>query len=289
MSLRYRVLLLALLLSGFAVSAAEKCKQEQCHNTVVFITEHSMPGTYLNEQGVPAGVMVELVQELSRRMQQQGAYFLMPWARAMQRAQQTPRSVLFETVRNPEREALFKWVGPVKFFDMQLYGPAELAGLSISAAELSQRYVACGYRGASYQQALESMGFNEGQNLVLMSRAGDCVQMLRLGRSELTPLNVLRHGPRYTEAGLNLVPLQPISEVSLYLAFSLDFSDEEIALWQQQLDLMFNDGTVRKLYQGTFSDELIQRLERAAQRRIAIQQTGAERAPSIEAAPGQEP
>ena len=74
MSLRYRVLVLALLLSGFAVSAAEKCKQEQCHNTVVFITEHSLPGTYLNEQGVPAGVMVELVQELSRRMQQQGAY-----------------------------------------------------------------------------------------------------------------------------------------------------------------------------------------------------------------------
>lgn len=289
MSLRYWGLLLALLLTGTTLSAAEKCKQEQCHNTVVFITEHSMPGTYLNEQGVPAGVMVELVQELTRRMQQQGAYFLMPWARAMQRAQQTPRSVLFETVRNPEREALFKWVGPVKFFDMQLYGPSELAGLSISATELSQRYVACGYRGASYQQALESMGFNEDQNLVLMSRAGDCVQMLRLGRAELTPLNALRHGPRFTQAGLNLVPLQPISEVALYLAFSLDFSDAEIALWQQQLDLMFNDGTVRKLYQHTFSDELIQRLERSAQHRTAIRQTESDHSAVTQTAPGQEP
>lgn len=289
MTLRYRGLLLALLLAGATVSAAEKCKQEQCHNTVVFITEHSMPGTYLNEQGAPAGVMVELVQELTRRMQQQGAYFLMPWARAMQRAQQTPRSVLFETVRNPEREALFKWVGPVKFFDMQLYGPAELVGLNISAAELSQRYVACGYRGASYLQALASMGFNEGQNLVLMSRAGDCIKMLRLGRAELTPLNVLSHGPRYTQAGLNLVPLQPISEVSLYLAFSLDFSDAEIALWQQQLDLMFNDGTVRKLYQDTFSDELIQRLERAAQHRTAIRQTESDHKAVTQAAPGQVP
>lgn len=272
MLLHYRLLLLALLLSGLAVSAAEKCKQEQCLNTVVFITEHSMPGTYLNEQGVPAGVMVELVKELTSRMQQQGAYFLMPWARAMQRAQQTPRSVLFETVRNPEREALFKWVGPVKFFDMQLYGPAELAGLSVSLSELSQRYAACGYRGASYQQALASMGFSEGRNLVLMSRAGDCLQMLRLGRAELTPLNLLQHGERFNQAGLSLVPLQPISEVSLYLAFSLDFSDAEIARWQQQLDLMFNDGTVRKLYQDTFSEQLIQRLEGAAQRRMAIHQ-----------------
>lgn len=261
-----RVLFVALVLL-WPVAAAEKCVQSQCANTVVFITEHSMPGTYLNDKGVPAGVTVELVKELTRRMEQQGVYFLMPWARAIQRAQATPRSVLFETVRNAERENLFKWVGPIKFFDMQLYGPDELSGLGLSVAQLTERYVACGYRGASYQSALEKMGFRDGNNLVLMTRAGDCIQMVKLGRAELTPLNQLRHGDRFTQAGLNLVPLVQISEVALYLAFSLDFSDSEVAEWQRTLDEMYSDGTVRTLYQEHFSDELIGRLERDVRRR----------------------
>lgn len=261
------ILLCGLTLLPFSTVAAEQCVQGQCAKSVVFITEHSMPGTYLNDQGVPAGVTVELVQELAQRMGQKGAYFLMPWARAIQRAQDTPRSVLFETVRNAEREDRFKWVGPVKFFDMQLYGPSELAGLGMSAAQLSERYVACGYRGASYQSALEQMGFSEGKNLVLMSRAGDCIQMVKLGRADLTPLNMLRHGESFSLAGLNLVPVRQISEVALYLAFSLDFSDQEVAEWQRTLEQMYLDGTVRKLYQRDFSTELIERLENVARHR----------------------
>lgn len=242
-------------------------------NDIVFLTEHSMPGIYLDEQGQVAGPTVALVKELSRRMEQGGYYYLMPWARAIQRAQQTPRSVLFETVRNEEREALFKWVGPVKFYDMQLYGPPQLAGLGLSSTELSRRHVACGYRGASYHSALEAMGFSEENNLVLIARAGDCIQMLKLGRAELTPLNRLRYGERFSAFGVELVPLQPIRNVELYLAFSLDFSDEEIQRWQYQLDQMFLDGTVRRLYQQDFPEELINRLEQAAAK--SLQRRGA--------------
>ncbi len=240
---------------------------------VVYLTEHSMPGIFLDAESKPAGPTVELVKELSRRMEQSGYYYLMPWARAMQRAQQTPRSILFETVRNAEREALFKWVGPVKFYDMYLYGPSDIAGLGLTAAELSQRYIACGYRGASYHAALETMGFDDEKNLVLMTRAGDCIQMLKLGRAELTPLNRLRYGERFSAFGVELAPLHPIRNVELYLAFSLDFSDEEIQRWQYQLDQMFLDGSVRRLYQQDFPEELINRLEQAAAK--SLQRRGA--------------
>lgn len=243
----------------------EFCQTPGCKPPIIFLTEHSLPGTYLDNQGKPAGVTVQLVQTLSQQLNQDGVYYLMPWARAMQKAQTMPRTVLFETVRNNEREALFKWVGPIKFFDMQLYGPAELADLELSSQQLSQRFVACGYRGASYHQSLEDMGFHEERNLILMSRAGDCIEMLKLGRAELTPLNVLRHGINFRQAGLDLSPLLAIRKVELYLAFSLDFSDEEVASWQQQLHQLVADGTLRALYTGTFSDELISLLEQRLQ------------------------
>lgn len=263
---RYLFVLSCLLFSQLTqANLLEFCQTPGCKPPIIFLTEHSLPGTYLDEQGRPAGVTVQLLQTLSQQLQQDGVYYLMPWARAFQKAQVMPRTVLFETVRNSEREALFKWVGPVKFFDMQLYGPTELAGLGLNSQQLSQRFIACGYRGASYHQALETMGFNEEHNLILMSKAGDCIDMLKLGRAELTPLNILRHGPHFRQAGLDLSPLLPIRKVELYLAFSLDFSDEEVASWQHQLQLLSQNGTLRALYSGTFSEQLISLLEQRLQ------------------------
>lgn len=245
-----------------AVASERICNAAPCEQPIVFLTEHSLPGTFLDAAGKPSGPMVELVQELVNRMQQQGVYYLLPWARAMQRAQKTPRSVLFETVRTPEREKQFQWVGPVKYYDMQLYGPARFSGLSV--AELSESAIACGYRGASYIPALQAMGFTEGANLVLVTRSGDCITMLQRGRADVTPLNENRHGVLYQEAALQLIPLHSISEVALYLAFSLDFSAAEIALWQQTLEQIYRDGTLRQRYQSVFPEKIISKLEQLA-------------------------
>lgn len=38
---------------------------------------------------------------------------VLPWARAYLRVQNEPNTVLFSTTRTPERENLFKWVGPI--------------------------------------------------------------------------------------------------------------------------------------------------------------------------------
>ncbi|GGW59627.1 substrate-binding periplasmic protein [Alishewanella tabrizica] len=233
-----------------------------CASPIVFLTEHSLPGIYLDETGNAVGPTVQLVQALVARMDQQAVYYLLPWARAFLRAQQTPRSVLFETVRTPEREALFQWVGPVKHYNMHLYGPLSLQGVNLST--LSDTTIACGYRGASYIPALQAMGFKEGANLVLVTRAGDCIGMLKRGRADVTPLNLYRHGEVYSEAALNLVPLHAISEVTLYLAFSLDFTSEEIAHWQHNLETLYQDGTLRHIYQTVFSEEEIRKLEQFA-------------------------
>lgn len=243
-------------------SASRGCLTSDCASPIVFLTEHSLPGIYLDETGNAVGPTVQLVQALVTRMDQQAVYYLLPWARAFLRAQQTPRSVLFETVRTPEREALFQWVGPVKYYNMHLYGPSSLQGASLE--RLSDTTIACGYRGASYIPALQAMGFKEGVNLVLVTRAGDCIGMLKRGRADVTPLNLYRHGELYSEAALNLVPLHAISEVTLYLAFSLDFTSEEIARWQQSLEILYQDGTLRRIYHTVFSEEEIRKLEHFA-------------------------
>ncbi|CAM5212237.1 hypothetical protein [Alishewanella longhuensis] len=63
---------------------------------------------------------------------------------------------------------------------------------------------------------------------------------------------------------LRLMPLQPLREVELYLALSLDFTVEEVALWQHTLEQIYQDGTLRTLYQNAFPEQIIVKLEQLA-------------------------
>lgn len=262
MEMKSGLLAVLLMISNFAYASAElqPCPAASaCTAPVLFLTEHSLPGIFLDQDAKLSGATVNLVQELVHRLAVSAEYSLLPWARAIQRAQQSPRSVLFETVRTAERELLFHWVGPIKYYNMLLYGNESLR--SVRPENLSQAAVACGYRGASYSQALHDLGFVEGHNLVLVTRAGDCVKMLQLGRADVTPLNEYRYGALFQQDALRLVPLLPLREVELYLALSLDFSSAEVAIWQHTLEQIYRDGTLRKLYQGVFPEQIITRLE----------------------------
>jgi polar amino acid transport system substrate-binding protein len=53
----------------------------------------------------------------------------------------------------------------------------------------------------------------------------------------------------------------PLSQISLYLAFSKDNSEERVGQWQQALEQSYRDGKMRKLYTGTYNEKLISRLE----------------------------
>ena len=245
-----------------APASALGCQSKQCQSSVVFLTETSYPGVQVDSHGDVIGPTIDLMNILAERVGKERVFYLMPWARAMQRAQHTPRSILFETVRNTEREPLFKWVGPIMYFDMQLYGPPKLKGMN--AEQISKNYVACGYRGASYLPILATLGFSEDTNLVLMKTQTDCLDMLRLGRADVTPMNGFRRGDMYEEPQLRLVPLIALNEVALYMAFSLDFSDSEIALWQQQLEQLYRDGTLRRFYQSNYPARVIEKLEQLA-------------------------
>lgn len=48
-----------------------------------FLTEHSPPGEYFNEQGVATGVTVDSIGILQQRLDESGDINILPWGRAM--------------------------------------------------------------------------------------------------------------------------------------------------------------------------------------------------------------
>ncbi len=226
-----------------------------------FLTEHSPPGQFLTPDGDVAGATVDLLKVIAANLQQDVQFSLLSWARAYEIALQEENTVLFETARIPQREERFKWVGPVKLFDMRLYGSGKLAGFSGDVNQLHLRHSACGYRGATHVSYLKALGFEEGKNLTLTSRAGDCLQMMQRGRTDIVALNYYRYGDQATEQGVAFYAIAPLYFSELFLAFSPFISDSVVASWQQALFNSYRDGVMRNIYSPHYPMAMIDRLE----------------------------
>ncbi|GAA0540457.1 transporter substrate-binding domain-containing protein [Rheinheimera aquimaris] len=231
------------------------------------LTEHNPPAEYVDDTGRVTGVTVELVRLLQKRLNEPADIELMPWGRALNIARTGNSIMLFETVRTPEREAWFKWVGPVMLYNISLYGLKHRIGDDPADWALPGKYIACNYVNSITAQNLAELGFKDGKNLLLTSKSGDCLDMLLFERIDLiavTEYALPEFRQRVAAAGYELVELKVLTKRKRYLAFSTDVEDERIASWQQALEQSYLDGTMRSLYQPVYSDALISRLEQFA-------------------------
>ncbi|MBN1455801.1 MAG: transporter substrate-binding domain-containing protein [Methanomicrobia archaeon] len=82
---------------------------------LTYLTEQYPPFNY-EKDGQLQGIAVELLEEVTAAMGEvitKDEIRLMPWTDSYQTTLNQPNTVLFSTARLPEREASFKWVGPI--------------------------------------------------------------------------------------------------------------------------------------------------------------------------------
>lgn len=78
-----------------------------------YLCEDIPPSNYLQE-GRLTGISVDLLKSMWRTMgESQRKIQVVPWARGYDAALNKPGHVLFSMSRTPERDTLFKWVGPI--------------------------------------------------------------------------------------------------------------------------------------------------------------------------------
>src|SRR3990167_1547874 len=94
--------------SLFAVSAAGLALE--------LATEEDAPHN-MEKNGKVVGIASEKLEMAFQRVGASQRIELMPWARAYQSALNLPGHCAFSAARTSEREALFKWIGPVAAMD----------------------------------------------------------------------------------------------------------------------------------------------------------------------------
>ncbi len=234
----------ALLASLVAATAAAELQ---------LLTEEAPPTSFMQD-GELRGMAVEVVRALILRTGDQAQIKLLPWTRAYHLAQQQADTGLFATVRTPEREGKFQWVGPILLGTTSFYSlkSRNLHFDSLEAVAASGP-LALPKQWYTYE-TLSARGL---KNLYGVTSAKSMVTMLRHGRVQLIATEDLTLKDELASGGLRPDQVQahlPFMRSAYYIAFSPNTDARVVERWQRELSAMRKDGEFEAIFRRWLPD-----------------------------------
>lgn len=190
------------------------------------------------------GIAVDIVREMFKRAGVNYSLTLrFPWERIYKMALEQPGYGVFVMARLPDRERLFKWVGPIGPDDWVLLANAD-SNIQLTDLEQARRYKVGAYKGDAIALSLEKQGLTP--QVVL--RDQDNAQKLLDGQIDLWATG--DPAGRYLARQVGITGLKTVlrfNSAQLYLALNKNVSDETVAKLQAALDQLREEGVVSEI------------------------------------------
>lgn len=151
-------------------------------STLSFITIDNLLPFCSLKNGKPVGFAVEILNEIKRRLGRTDTLEFDEWKSAYQRGLSEPWTVLIPPSRTPERETLFKWVGPLVPEKLVLFARKDSNLLINSLADAKNVSGIATVAGYASEKLLKQKGFN---NLVSQRSSIQAPDALKFGRVDL--------------------------------------------------------------------------------------------------------
>ena len=210
----------------------------------LYLMTESSPPVSMLEGGQVIGSGTEKVLEIMARTNTSYALDLLPWRRAYTFVQQRADACLFSTTRTPEREKLFKWVGPTDEAEWVLLGRAD-RNYHLRTLEDARTLRIGTYNGDVRDDYLRTRGFrvDPAPNDMINARK------LLLDRIDVWASGLRRGNSLRTRKGWGqkIVPVLSFNRVGVYLACNPAVPSELIDKMNAALDAMGRDGTVKRI------------------------------------------
>jgi len=232
--------------SGFWLCVMSMCSTAHSQQKQLLITtETATPFHMSYDDGKTiVGSIADKIHEMLRRSQIPYSMEIMSWNRAFELARTQPDTCVYETARTPEREAEFKWVGPIAKGDWGIYGSPDKVGKITRLSDLKDATIG-GYLGDALGEYLAQKGYH----------------VINSFDDEITLRNFLIGRLDYWTSDTSQAPLliahnSAKDKVKLlftygsseyYLACNLKVSDEWIELMRAKLKEIKADGTEAKI------------------------------------------
>ncbi len=217
--------------------------------TVVLLTENFPPynmavngKNFAQEENIN-GIAVDIVKEMFKRAGVQYNLTLrFPWDRIYKLALEKPGYGVFVTARLPEREQLFKWVGPIGPDDWVLLAKGDNP-INLTSLDEAKSHRIGAYKGDAISEYLTEKGVEHSTSL----RDQENARKLATGQIELWATGDPAGRYLATQEGISgLKTVLRFNSAELYLALNKDMPDEIVARLQAALDQMRAEGFVDK-------------------------------------------
>ncbi|MFT5700055.1 MAG: polar amino acid transport system substrate-binding protein [Desulforhopalus sp.] len=205
------------------------------------MTEEFPPFNY-TDGGKTTGLATDVMMGITKKIGHNSDIEVLPWSRAYALIQKDEGLVLYSMTRTEAREDLFKWVGPVAANKWVLFAKKG-SGVSISSLDDAKKVKKIGaYKDDAAESFLKAEGFT---NIDSVLKDEQNVPKLMAGRIDLWIVGELQgiHKAKAKGVSADLEKVFDVKDTQLYIAFSKNTSDEDIAKWQKALDEMKADGS----------------------------------------------
>jgi polar amino acid transport system substrate-binding protein len=206
-------------------------------------TEASAPYSMQDGDRV-TGIGTDMVREVLDRSGIAYRIEVLPWKRAYTEALERSDGCVYSTTRTPEREPLFKWIGPIGEADWVLMARADRK-LNLQTLDDARPYRIGTYNGDARDVYLRERGFHvdPAPNDLTNPRK------LMLGRIDLWAASTRRSGATLERLGYagKIVPVLVFNRIHIYLACNRAVPDELVTRMNGAVEAMERDGSARAI------------------------------------------
>jgi polar amino acid transport system substrate-binding protein len=210
----------------------------------LYLTTEQAPPYSVREGERVIGIGADTVREIMGRANIDHTIELLPWKRAYTAALERSDACVFSTTRTPEREPLFKWIGPIGEADWVLMGRADRK-LHLNSLEDARNYRIGTYNGDARDQYLRERGFK------VDPAPNDLLNLRKLmaDRIDLWAASIRRGGVALARMGYadKVVPVFVFNRIRVYLACNRGVPDAMTARMETAYESMARDGSLERI------------------------------------------
>ncbi|KAA0976789.1 ABC transporter substrate-binding protein [Pseudomonas sp. ANT_H12B] len=190
------------------------------------------------------GIAVDIVREIFKRAEVTYSLTLrFPWERIYKLALEKPGYGVFVMARLPDREKLFKWVGPIGPDDWIMLAKAD-SKITLETLDQARKYKIGAYKGDAIAETLAKQGLKP----IVVLRDQDNAKKLTSGQIDLWATG--DPAGRYLARQDGVTGLKTVlrfNSAELYLALNKDVPDATVAKLQAALDQLRKEGVVDEI------------------------------------------
>ncbi|RON11751.1 substrate-binding periplasmic protein [Pseudomonas frederiksbergensis] len=187
------------------------------------------------------GIATDIVREMFKRADISYSLTLrFPWERVYKLALEKPGYGVFVMARLPDREKLFKWVGPIGPDDWIMLAKAD-SKISLKTLDDARKFKIGAYKGDAIAETLAKQGLKP----IVVLRDQDNAKKLASGQIDLWATG--DPAGRYLARQDGVVGLKTVlrfNSAELYLALNKEVPDEVVTRLQTALDQLRKEGVV---------------------------------------------